>query len=70
MTILGGPRRLDDLLGDARYDRNGTDLASRGIYLDLPPWGFHVFVVGVAAAAVKLLFSREHEGTPCGINNR
>jgi hypothetical protein len=37
--------RLRDLLGDAQYDREGNDLESRGLYLDLPPWGFHVFAV-------------------------
>ena len=43
---LGGRRyRLVDLMGEARYDREGNELASRGLYLDLPPWGRHVFVV-------------------------
>jgi hypothetical protein len=32
--------RLQDLLSDARYDR---DLESRGLYLDLVPWQAHVF---------------------------
>ena len=35
--------RLEDLLSDAKYDRNGNDLESRGLYLDMPPWGYHVF---------------------------
>jgi glycosidase len=35
--------RLKDLLGDARYDRDGNDLESRGLYLDIAPWGYHVF---------------------------
>jgi hypothetical protein len=35
--------RLKDLMGSAIYDRDGKDLASRGLYLDLPPWGYHVF---------------------------
>jgi hypothetical protein len=35
--------RLQDLMGPASYDRDGTELASRGLYLDLPPWGYHVF---------------------------
>jgi glycosidase len=34
--------RLRDLLGDAVYDR---DVASHGLYLDLPAWGYHVFDV-------------------------
>jgi hypothetical protein len=24
-------------------DRDGDDLISRGLYLDMPPWGYHVF---------------------------
>ena len=37
--------RLTDLMGPARYDRDGSDLVSRGLYLDLLPWGYHVFEV-------------------------
>jgi hypothetical protein len=36
---------LADLMGDARYERAGAELASRGLYLDLPAWGYHVFEV-------------------------
>lgn len=39
----GGPVVLTDALGPARYERDGDDLASRGLYLDLPAWGYHVF---------------------------
>jgi glycosidase len=40
---LSGRRyTLVDLLGDARYDRDG-DLATKGLYLDMPAWGAHVF---------------------------
>ena len=35
--------RLQDLLGDARYDRDGNDLQSHGLYLDVSPWQYHVF---------------------------
>lgn len=37
--------QLRDLMGPARYDRAGSDLLGRGLYLDLPPWGYHVFTV-------------------------
>ncbi len=37
--------RLQDLLGEARYDRDGTDLQSRGLYLDIAPWHCHAFVM-------------------------
>ncbi len=37
--------RLQDLLGEARYDRDGTDLQSRGLYLGIAPWHCHAFVM-------------------------
>jgi glycosidase len=41
---LGGRRwRLHDLLGNSDYERDGDDLRSRGLYLDVPPWHCHVF---------------------------
>jgi hypothetical protein len=30
-------------MGDAVYLRNGCELVERGLYLDLPAWGYHVF---------------------------
>jgi glycosidase len=43
---LAGRRfTLTDQLGEARYDRAGDELTSRGLYLDLPPWGCHLFEV-------------------------
>ena len=47
--LAGRPVRLEDLMGAARYDREGGDLASRGLYLDLPPWGHHVFRISAGA---------------------
>jgi hypothetical protein len=37
--------RLTDQMGAARYDRDGGDLFTRGLYLDVPAWGHHVFEV-------------------------
>jgi hypothetical protein len=34
-----------DRLGPARYERDGTDMANRGLYLDMPEWHYHVFDV-------------------------
>jgi hypothetical protein len=34
--------RLKDLMSPASYDRDGDDLVARGLYLDLPPWGYHL----------------------------
>jgi hypothetical protein len=40
---LGGRQwRLNDLMSDAQYDRDGNELQSRGLYLDLAPWRYHV----------------------------
>jgi hypothetical protein len=41
--LAGGQWRLRDLLGDAQYDRDGDELQSRGLYLDVPPWQCHAF---------------------------
>jgi hypothetical protein len=34
---------LADLMGSARYEREGDGLRSAGLYLDMPAWGYHVF---------------------------
>ena len=34
---------LQDLMSEACYEREGQNLRERGLYLDLPPWGFHLF---------------------------
>ncbi len=43
--IAGRSVRFEDLMGHAVYVRNGDRLRSEGLYLDLPPWGYHVFRV-------------------------
>jgi glycosidase len=47
--VAGKIVHLEDLLGPARYDRDGTALESQGLYLDLPPWGYHAFAVTASA---------------------
>ena len=37
--------RLRDFLSEAQYDRDGNDLASRGLYLDVPAWCCHAFTM-------------------------
>jgi hypothetical protein len=37
--------RFRDLMSDASYDRDGADLTATGLYLDVRPWGYHVFDV-------------------------
>lgn len=41
--LVGRRWRLRDLLGNAIYERDGNELQSRGLYLDVPPWQAHVF---------------------------
>ena len=41
--VAGRTVRVNDLMGPAGFDRDGQDLVSRGLYLDLAPWGYHVF---------------------------
>jgi hypothetical protein len=40
-----GAVRFRDLMGPASYERDGNDILSRGFYLDLPAWGYHVFEI-------------------------
>jgi hypothetical protein len=35
--------RLKDSLSSASYVRDGDELLERGLYLDMPPWSYHVF---------------------------
>jgi hypothetical protein len=37
--------RFHDLTGTSRFDREKSDVDARGLYLDMPPWGYHVFEV-------------------------
>lgn len=34
---------LRDRMGTNLYERDGEELATRGLYLDLPAWAYHVF---------------------------
>ena len=49
-----GQWRLEDLLGDATYDREGNDLQARGLYLDEPPWQALVFSLTKHASDMEL----------------
>jgi hypothetical protein len=41
---LAGKRWVfGDLLSETSYEREGDMLATRGLYLDMPAWGYHVF---------------------------
>ncbi|HSF14771.1 MAG TPA: hypothetical protein VLK65_04395 [Vicinamibacteria bacterium] len=46
--LKGRSWRLADQVGDDVYDRPGDELQERGLYLDMPAWGSHVFHRGTA----------------------
>jgi len=41
--VDGRTVRFTDVMGSAVYERADTDLAAGGLFLDMPPWGHHVF---------------------------
>ena len=45
--LAGHNVKLKDRMGPANHDRDGTELGSRGLYLDVPPWGCHVFELSI-----------------------
>jgi len=49
--VAGRVVRFSDVMGPATYDRAGNDVTAQGLYLDLPPWGYHVFEVTIPAGA-------------------
>jgi hypothetical protein len=62
--LRGQTWQLSDRLGPDVYDREGEDLASHGLYLDLPAWGYNVFAVApLSQAAGSSAVSAEFEPT-------
>ena len=49
--FAGKTVRLEDQLDDVVYDRPGDDVLSRGLYVDLPAYGGHLFRVTRQAPA-------------------
>jgi len=45
LELKGRTVRFQDLLGPDYYDRPGDDLLGRGLFVDIPAWGCHVFDV-------------------------
>lgn len=41
--IRGQAVRLLDAMSSTAYVRSGDELLSKGLYLDMPPWSYHVF---------------------------
>jgi hypothetical protein len=47
--------RLQDLMSSTAYLRDGDDLLSRGLYLDVPPWDYHVFELSMLEKALSAM---------------
>jgi glycosidase len=43
--LRGGRWRLKDVLADEFFDRSGDEMRNEGVFVDLGPWGCHVFEV-------------------------
>jgi len=56
---------FDDALSGARYQRHGTDLDERGLYLAMPAYGFHVFNVHRSPFAALARYAGHKEGIYC-----
>ena len=39
----GAKWHLIDVLSDATYERDGDEMVSPGLYVELGPWNFHLF---------------------------
>jgi hypothetical protein len=44
--LAGKSVRFSDMTGPDVYEREGCELLSKGMYLDMPAWGYHIFEVG------------------------
>jgi hypothetical protein len=45
--LAGHSIRFRDLMGTASYEYGSHDLLSRGLYLDMPGWAYHVFKISI-----------------------
>ena len=45
LQLSGKTWMLNDEFGSAKYERNGDELQSRGLFLDEPGWKYYVFAV-------------------------
>lgn len=48
-NLAGRIWQLRDRMGPAFFERNGEDLTTRGLYLDMPAWASHIFEMRTAA---------------------
>ena len=43
--VSEGKWRLQDQVSDACFERDGQELSSQGLFVDMPAWGYHVFAL-------------------------
>jgi glycosidase len=43
----GRTLRLKDIMGTEIYERSGNEILAKGLYMDLPAWGYNVFEVAL-----------------------
>jgi hypothetical protein len=41
--LKGRTWRMNDFMSAQQFERDGDELCTRGLYVDLPAWGYHVF---------------------------
>ena len=40
--LKGRTWQMTDLFSEIEYERSGDEMRTQGLYVDLPPWGYHV----------------------------
>ena len=57
--VQGKTWRLTDTLSDATYDRDGDEMVSQGLYVEMEPWSYNIFQCHPAVQEVVEV-SKEH----------
>jgi hypothetical protein len=51
--LAGRRLSLVDALADETFERDGGETVDPGLYVDLPPWGFHLLAVENGASSAR-----------------
>ena len=52
--VRGESWHLTDVLSDASYDRNGDEMASLELYIELEPWSYSFFQYQLAEQGIAI----------------
>jgi Alpha amylase, catalytic domain len=52
--LRGESWHLIDALSDAKYDRDGSEMATSGLYIELQPWSYCLFQCQLARQGIKM----------------